>query len=226
MILAYLDNLEHALRFDRALARRVRQEAEAHLLEAIAVDPAADKSEAERKAIAGFGDPKAIAAQFAGLSLVRQVRGITGTVIVIVFGIFVAMKIRVEWYALTHWTMPADRKSIADLVLSIDRYAFWTSVFLGTAVYLYVSSRRVLAGSPQSVRRVYILCGMTTGTLAVSVGGDGLLTALQLHGAQLCSVSIPPVLSWLFEISAVSILGLRVLILMKRARSTTRLFTP
>src|SRR5262249_39520504 len=89
-----------------------------------------------------------------------------------------------------------------------------------------VSSRRVLAGSPQSVRRVYILCGMTTGTLAVSVGGDGLLTALQLHGVQLCSVSIPPVLSWLFEISAVSILGLRVLILMKRARSTTRLFTP
>src|SRR5262249_39520505 len=33
--------------------------------------------EAERKAIAGFGDPKAIAAQFVGLSLVRQVRGIS-----------------------------------------------------------------------------------------------------------------------------------------------------
>jgi len=226
VIRAYLQDLERALSFDRGLARRVCQEAEGHLLEAIAADPTADKFEAQRKAIARFGDPKAIATEFARHSLVRQARGITGTVVLIVFGIFLAMKVRVEWYALTHWTMPTDRKSIADVILSIDRYAFWISVFLVVAIYLYVSGRRILAGSPQGVRRIYSGCVMTTGALAVSVVGDGLLTAMQLHGTQLCSDSIPPLLSLIFEIAAVSFLGLRVHFLMQRARSTTGLLPP
>jgi len=226
VIPAYLHNLERALSFDRALARRVRQEAEVHLLEAVAADPAADKSEAERRAIAGFGEPKAIAAQFATVSLFRQARSIAGTVVLIVFGIFIAMKARLEWYAVTQWTMPTDKKSIADVVLFIDRYAFWTSVFLGVLVYLYMCRRELLTGSPRSLHHIYSVCVVATGALAVSVVGDGLLTALQLHGTQLCSTSIPPLLSMIFEIVGVSFLGLRVLSVIRRARLTASLLGP
>jgi len=226
VILEYLHELERALNFDRRLARRVCQETELHLLEAVAADSAPDKSEAERNAIARFGKPEAIAAQFAGISLIRQARGIASTAVLVIFGIFLAMKVRVEWYAVTQWTMPTDRKSISNVVLFIDRYAFWTSVFLGVAIYLYTSRRKVRAESSQSVRRFYRVCIMAAGALSVSVVGDGLLTALQLHGTQLCRGSIPPLLSLIFEIAAVSFLGLRVLFLMQRARSTANLLAP
>jgi len=223
VIRAYLQDLERALSFDRALARRVCQEAEVHLLEAIAADPTADRSEAQRNAIASFGDPKEIAKEFAGVFLARQARGMASTVVFILFGVFLAMKVRVEWYALTHWTMRADRKSIAEIVLSIDRYAFWTSVLLGVAVYFYMHRRSVLAGPTRSDRRTYNVCVIATATLAVSVVADGVLTGLQLHGTQLCSSAILPLLSSILEVAAVSFLGIRVLLLVQRARSTASL---
>jgi hypothetical protein len=54
----YLDSLVGALSFDRPLSGRVRQEVEDHLREAVAADPAGDGPEAERRAIANFGDPR------------------------------------------------------------------------------------------------------------------------------------------------------------------------
>ena len=226
MILAYLDSLERALSFDRALARRIRQEAEVHLLEAISADPAAHSFEAQRKAIARFGEPEEIARQFAKVCLVRQARGIAGTVVLIVFGIFIAMKVRVEWYAFTHWTVQMERKVIADVVLSVDRYAFWTAILLGVAVWLYMSRQRVSAGSRRSLRHIYSVSLIATGALAVSVVGDGVLTGFQLHGTELGSASIVPLLSLLSEIVAVSFLGIRVLFLMQRARTTSSLLAP
>ena len=219
MIIRYLEDLERALSFDRTLARRVREEAELHLLEAVSADPAIDKYEAERKAIARFGDANTIAAQFVAISLARQARAIAGTVVLIVFGILVAMKARVEWYASTQWTMPLDKKSIADFVLAIDRYAFWAAAALGVAVYLYISVRTAAGRSPRDLRRIYALCIIVTAVLVVSVVADGLLTALQLHGTQLSAASIPPLLTLMAEIAGVAFLGCRVLWLMQRARS-------
>jgi hypothetical protein len=68
------------------------------------------------------------------------------------------MKVRVELCALTHLTMRADRKSIAEIVLSIGRYAFWTSVLLGVAVYFYMNLWSAFAGPHRSVRRTYHVC--------------------------------------------------------------------
>jgi len=41
---------------------------EDHLWEAVAADPSEESREAQRRAIAGFGDPRLIAAQFAAVS--------------------------------------------------------------------------------------------------------------------------------------------------------------
>ena len=65
MISAYLERLGAALSFDPLLARCVRREVEDHLREAVAADPLGDGLTAERRAIANFGDPDVIAAQFA-----------------------------------------------------------------------------------------------------------------------------------------------------------------
>src|SRR4030095_10215530 len=58
-----------------ALARRVGREVEDHLLEVVEGDPAADRQEAERRAVASFGEPRALAAQFAVVSLAAPARG-------------------------------------------------------------------------------------------------------------------------------------------------------
>jgi 3-dehydroquinate synthetase len=50
-------SLAGALSFDRSLSRCVQQEVEDHLREAVAADPSGDRLEAERRAIANFGDP-------------------------------------------------------------------------------------------------------------------------------------------------------------------------
>jgi len=78
----YLASLEGALSFDRSLSRCVRQEVEDHLWQAVAADRMGDRLEAERRAIANFGDPHVIAAQFAVISLAKQTRRVGIAVIV------------------------------------------------------------------------------------------------------------------------------------------------
>jgi len=83
----YLDSLVGALSFDRPLSGRVRQEVEDHLREAVAADPAGDGPEAERRAIANFGDPRVIAAEFAMVSLAKQTRRVGAAIILVIAGV-------------------------------------------------------------------------------------------------------------------------------------------
>jgi hypothetical protein len=82
----YLDSLAGALRFNQSLSGRVRQEVEDHLREAVAADPTGNWAEAERRAIARFGDPRILAAQFALVSLVKQARSLAAAIILMVAG--------------------------------------------------------------------------------------------------------------------------------------------
>ena len=84
VISSYLERPARELEFDPSLSRRVRREVEDPLREAVAADPTPDRVEAERRAVARFGDPREIAAQFAVVSLARQARRIgVGAVLVI-----------------------------------------------------------------------------------------------------------------------------------------------
>jgi HAAS len=139
----YVDSLAGALSFNQSLSRRVRQEVEDHLRESVAADPAGSGAEAERRAIARFGDPRLLAAQFALVSLVKQARSLAAAIILIVAVVFIAMKARVAWYALTQWSMADDARALSAIVLSIDRYAFWLSVLFAIAGFVYFASRPV-----------------------------------------------------------------------------------
>jgi hypothetical protein len=217
----YLDRLARALSFDPSLSRRVRQEVEVHLLDAMAADPARDRREAERQAVARFGEPHSIAAEFARVSVARQARSLAAAIVVMVFVVFIAMKARVAWYAATQWTMAEDLRPASGIVLLIDRYAFWTAVILAIAGFAYMVVHRVapaLHRAPaKHLRHVSLLCAIATAALVVSVISDGLLTAFQLRGALLCAESLIPISSMALEVACIGVLAWQIRTITRRA---------
>jgi len=199
VISAYLESLAGALSFDRALSRCVREEVEDHLREAVAADATGDTLGAERRAIANFGDPHVIAAQFAVVSLATQTRRVGVAVVLVVAGVFIAMKARVAWYAATQWTTSDDMRAISGIVGFIDRRSFWLSVIIGIGGWAYITSRHIPAAfHPEyrkQLRRSFLLCTAATGALVVSVISDGVLTGLRLLGTELCSGFLIPIVS-------------------------------
>jgi hypothetical protein len=151
MIQDYLERLARELSFDRSLSRCVRQEVEDHLWEAVAADSTGDALAAQQRAIANFGDVRAIAAQFAVISLARHSRRAGVAAVLVIAGVFIAMKARIAWYAAAQWAISDDMRAVSGLVVQIDRYAFWLSLIVGLGGCVYIVSRR----SPQrSIRPI------------------------------------------------------------------------
>jgi HAAS len=227
VISEYLASLAHALDFDRSLSRRVRQEVEDHLWEAVAADPSGDRIEAERRAVAGFGDPRAIAAQFAVVSLTTHTKRASVAAMTVIAAVFVAMKARVASYDVMPPLVSDGRAGISGIVLSIDRYAFWSAVIIGVLGSAIIFSRRAPSAPQPSWRRrlhrCLLLCAAATGALVVSVISDGVLTGLRLLGPEVSGESVIPVLTMTIEIAAVGILVFRVGRVVQQTASTAAL---
>jgi hypothetical protein len=227
LISDYLCSLADALRFDRSLSRCVVREVEDHLLEAAAAGPAGDRREAERRAIAHFGDPHAIAAQFASVSLARQARRMGATLIVVAAAVFVTMKSRIVWYAVTHWAASDDMKAVRGIAALIDRYSFWFSVVIAIGGFAYINCRRVSqildVGYRRQLRLALILCLVATTSMAVSVTSDGVLTALHLLGTEFHAGSLVPIISMAIEVAGVGILAFQIWSMTRRAASIAAL---
>src|SRR5262249_16132376 len=142
VIAAYVERLARALEFDPSLLRRVRREVEDHLWEAVSTRPAEDAFEAERRAVMNFGEPEAIAAQFAVISLAKRARKLGIGAIAVIAAVFIAMKARLAWYAVMECSA-GQMGGLGEIVVSIDRYAFWLSVFVGIAGWTYIGSRPI-----------------------------------------------------------------------------------
>ena len=97
MISHYLGQLAHELDFDPSLSRQVTQEVEDHLWQAVESDPVADRLAAERRAVAKFGDPRDIAAQFAAVSLAAHARRVGLAAVLVIAAVFIVMKARLAW---------------------------------------------------------------------------------------------------------------------------------
>jgi hypothetical protein len=223
----YLKSLAGTLSFDRSLSRRVQQEVEDHLWEAVAADPSGDRREAERRAVANFGDPHVIAAQFAVISLARRTRRVAIAVVLAVASVFVVMKARVAWYAVTQWAMSDDMRAVGGIVLSIDRYSFWLSIITAIGGFAYISGCRVPQASYPAYRRQFIrfflLCTAATGALIISIISDGVLTTLQLLGTEFCIGFLVPIFSMAIEISCAGALVFQIRGIVQRMTSTTTL---
>jgi hypothetical protein len=214
MITQYLAELAAALSFDRRLARRVAREVEDHLRETVAEYAPGDRAEAERRAIANFGDPRVLAMQFASLSLARRTRRAGIAVVLAVIAVLMAMKVRVAWYAAAEWRICEDARQLAGTVLAIDRYAFWGAIIVGLIALFYAGYIRVPAVLQAKYcrqnRRVIFLCAAAACSLVVSVVSDGVLTALQLSG-ELREAAIIPLVSMAAEIACVGAVSLLII---------------
>jgi hypothetical protein len=210
----YVDALISALGHDRTLARRVRREVEDHLWQAVAADPSAERREAQQRAIANFGDPRIIAAQFATLSLAKQTRRTGAAVILIIAGVFIAMKARVAWYTLMECTLSSDVVAVAQLVGSIDRYSFWLSVVVGVGCWAYPNRGRFEASLNHTHRKLFrrfiFLCTSAVFALLVSVTSDAVLTVLRLPEVGFSLEFLIPTLSSFCEMLGACVLVLQI----------------
>jgi hypothetical protein len=227
MIPDYLDRLARELDFDRSLSRRVRQEVEDHLWEAVAADSTGNMLQAQQRAIANFGDARVIAAQFAVVSLAKYSKRVGLAAVLVIAGVFLAMKARVAWYAAMQWAISDDMNAVSGLVAQIDRYSFWLSVIVGLGGWAYIRSRRIPAAFHaayrRQLRRFFLLCITAAAALVVSVISDGVLTALRLQGAESSAEFLVPIVSMVIEIACVGILVFHLRGIALRAASTVAL---
>jgi len=199
----YVERLARALDFDPSLSRRVRREVEDHLWEAVSADPTVDRREAERHAVAAFGDPRRIAAQLAVVSLATRARGVGVATLVVIAAVFVAMKARLAWYAVID--CPAGSMgALGGIVVTIDRAAFWLSVVVAIAGLLSMSGRRIPAdltpGYRRQLRRFSLLSLAATGALITVVISDGVLTAFRLPVMGWSAAALVPLVSMASEV--------------------------
>jgi hypothetical protein len=227
MIPDYLELLERELDFDRSLSRSVRQEVEDHLWESVAADSTGNTLQAQRRAIANFGDARAIAAQFAVVSLAQHTRRAGVAAVLIIASVFVAMKARLAWYAAAQWAISDDMRAVGGLVAQIDRYAFWLSVMIGLGGWIYIRSREIPAAFCPAYRSqlhcFFLLCRATAAALVVSVICDGVLTALLLYGTEVSAQFMVPIVSMTIEVGCVGILVSHIRGIARRAASTAAL---
>lgn len=192
-ISCYAAAIAARLTFDRALSERVRQEVEDHLQEA-----AAAAGGDAQLAIARFGDPRAIAVQFAATALASQMRRIGVTVLLVLGAAFLAMKMRLAWYELTGWGVCEASAPLAELLGTLDRSAFLVATATGFAGFALDGARRLF------------LCWMAVGLLAASVLCDSALTALRLAGWEWSADFLVPLTSVVIEVACAAILAWRV----------------
>jgi hypothetical protein len=219
MIAAYLDELAEALRFDPPLARAVVREVDDHLHEAADAEPVHDRAAAERRAIARFGNARELAVQFAAVSLARRSRRAGIACVLGILAVVAMMKARVAWYVAAQWTISDDARTVAKVILTVDRYAFWLSAIVGIGALIKIACYRTPAslhgGYRKHLRWSLILLDCAIGLLLVSVMGDLALAALQSRMGW-NSESIVPVMSIAAEIACV--LGIAVLTVQSRVR--------
>jgi len=229
VISLYLEALSGSLRFDPALARRVRREVEDHLQQAVAADLAHRGAAAERRAIIAFGDAQIIAGQFAAIWIAGQMKRFGIALVLVIASVFVAMKGRVAWYAAMGGGAGHDASAMATIVASIDRYAFWLSVIIGAGSFAYLVSRPLPAPAGARYRK-QLRCVLVSGAAAIAplmlaVLSDGVLTAMPLLGADLRVASLVPLGTMAIEIACVGFLVFHFWVVRLRTRAATALLT-
>jgi hypothetical protein len=227
MIAAYLKRLSDALEFDPALASHVVAETREHLFDAADQESIDDREEAERRAVDRFGDPRALAAQFAAISLARHARRVGVGVILAIVTIMVMMKTRVAWYAFVQWTLADDARATAASIHSISRYSFWLAATLGIGTLIYIGRRRtpmrLHAGYRRHLRCIACLLACATAALAVSVIGDLILTGLRIE-MERSAEAVIPIASLSIEIASIAILVFMIANASRRTAQMARLF--
>lgn len=232
LIAAYLDALATALAFDPALARRMREEAEDHIRETLASDPAGETVEAIGRALARFGTVHGIAAQFVVPSLLRQARTTGAATMLIVLGVLVAMKSRLAWYAASGMaanpSWEARFGSIRAITYFIDRDAFWCALTLAVFALIYVVRMRPSVAQPavwrKNLRRSLVVYALATIAIITTVAADAVLTAMKLLTTPEAATFLIPGATMAVEVALTGILARHIRAATRRLTAAAPLF--
>jgi hypothetical protein len=224
----YLDTLEAALRFDRSLARRVCKEFEDHLREAVAADPSEDRGQAEQRAIANCGDPRAIATELAVISLARRTKRTAVVIVLVLVGVLLLVRGLIAWYAAIQWAISDDMKPLAATIGVVTRYAFGTATLVGAAAWSYGSRHRLppdYADVKYSthLHRFCMLSSIATAALLVCVLSGEALTTIRLASTTPSIAFFIPVLSIALELLGAGALVILIRTLARQAEFTAEL---
>ena len=202
----YADTLARRLRFDIALARRVRTEVEDHLRES-ADELGGASPDNQLLAIAGFGDPDDLARQYAADCLLAQIQQVSIAVALAVIGVFLAMGSRVVWYSFTQWESNALLKRLVPIALPIDHYASLIAIGCAALGFGYLVTRRTPADFHAVYRRQLgvglLLCGGAALALLAVVGVEFVVTFCRIAAAMPSPAILVPALTVLAEIALV-----------------------
>ena len=191
----------------------MRGEVEDHLREAASA--AGGTPEAERVAVARFGEPRAIAGRLAAAALAKRAREVGVAAAAVIVFAYLAMQARLAWYALTQWGLSEEARAVSAMVASIDRVAFWLAVLLGAGTVWLAYRERL--------RRFRLFCGLATGALGASVLCDSILTALRLREALWSINAVLPLFSIAIEVACAAALALRLRDIVRRLAATADL---
>src|SRR5471030_1671236 len=168
----YLAGLRREFDFDRALARRMTDEIEAHLWDAAEADPAWPSAEAEQRAVARFGLAREIAAEFAADAVARQSKRTWIALLATLAVTFVAMRLRQMWLGDVGDLFP-------NLAPIVDRYAFIAALAV-SAIAWFVWRRSWL---PLAVCLLAIVASVTAGILRAGLFVEGAPISVLLAAA-------------------------------------------
>lgn len=165
---AYLAEFDRALGFDRRLARRVHEEIEAHLLDAM------DEARSESEAIARFGNPRSLARDYAEAALPGRLRRVGAMAAMLGLATFAFMRLRSMFLEL-----PGAEAGHSMTLTLIDQAGFTTGVFF--SLYAWHVARS--ASGTERGRRVFgPLLGVVAAFLLSIVAS--LMRALSASGGE------------------------------------------
>jgi len=206
-VAAYLDALTRELAFDPPLCRRVREEVQGHLCEALDAQAAEPTWADETRAVERFGSPRALADQYRVLSAFTRVRRSGLVVVLAVAGVFIAMEARISWYALTQWRASEKLQAISAVALPIDKYAFLLAAAFGIAGWLYAMTLPIppalRSAALAPLRRCHLLFGMSALSISVAVGIELFLSLYRFAEASMALNVVFPGATILLEAAIV-----------------------
>lgn len=165
----YLSDYDRALAFDPALARRVREEVEAHIGEAI------DHGRTPEDAIARFGRASALAPDFARAAFPARLRATFHSGLAMLAATFVFMRLRSILFALGQ----ADGR-VADTLTLVDRAGFAGGIAFGLVAWNRIYRGDATRAGPPFLGAAGALAASVAASLARAAGvagGDPLIWA-------------------------------------------------
>lgn len=172
---SYIARLGEHLSFDDGLKRRVCEEIEAHLADAMADDPDGPSEVAEKRILARFGNAREIAREFAETALMRRLRLVCVSAFSAIVAVFIAMRLRNAVFLQQH-----DIGSAFDIALFVDRYAFTAAIAACTIGWLFMYGLRESAQAGRAIKPLAI--GAAALTVSTTAGVFAFCTTVAAVG--------------------------------------------